>query len=221
MKTITQIPEDERPREKLLQKGPHVLSDRELLAILLGSGNKDCDVMALSSKILTVMDEKNGSLCAEDLYTISGVGAAKAALIMASLEFTRRRIRPEGHKIRTPDDVYRLLSHFADRKQEHFISLTLNGAHEVIATRTITVGLLNASQIHPREVFSEAITDRAAAIIVAHNHPSGELSPSKEDKDVTRRLKAAGETLGIALLDHVIFSLRGFVSLKESGGLHF
>ena len=217
MLKIFEIPQSERPREKLLEKGVKLLSDSELLAILLGSGSRDCDVMALSSKLLSVIDEKSLEISAQDLLEIRGIGEAKASLIAAALEFSRRRIKPEGYKIKNPADIFKLLSHMADRKQEHFICISLNGAHEVLATRVITVGLLNASQIHPREVFSDAITDRAAAIIVAHNHPSGDVSPSKEDKEATKRLKSAGETLGIPLLDHVVFGMHSYTSFKEAG----
>lgn len=141
----------------------------------------------------------------------------KASLICAALEFARRRIRPEGTKIGGPEDVYPLVRHFADRKQEYFICLSLNGAHEVIATRVVTVGLLNSSPVHPREVFCEPIMDRAAAVIVAHNHPSGNLAPSEADSKVTRELRQAGKILGIKLLDHVIFGRSGFLSMREHG----
>ena len=219
MKSISQIPVSERPREKLLSKGATALSDLELLAIALGSGNKEAGVMELAEKILAVIDKQNGSLKASDLIKVPGIGQAKAALISAMLEFSRRRIKPEGIIIRTASDVVPIIKHMVDRKQEYFICISLNGAHEVIASRIITVGLVNASQVHPREVFGDAITDRACAIIVAHNHPSGDLQPSREDIEVTTRLKEAGNTVGIKLLDHVIFSHRGFYSFCEQGML--
>ena len=217
MKTISEIPLSDRPREKLLQNGASYLSDEELLAILLGSGTKECDVMALSSKLLKLLDSKNGDIQIDELTKIGGIGTAKAALLSASLEFTRRRIHPEGTRIKTPADVFQILSYLGTRKQEHFICISLNGAHEVITSRIVTVGLVNASQIHPREVFADAITDRACSVIVAHNHPSGELTPSKEEIDVTRKLKDASVILGIQLLDHIVFSAKGYVSLKEKG----
>ena len=208
---------DERPRERLMAQGAAVLSDHELLAVALGSGSRKCDVLELSRRILETIDAKNGGLKVSDLTAISGVGEAKGAAIAAMLEFCRRRIRPEGTKIRDAADVYALLRHIADRKQEHLIAMSLNGAHEVIASRIVTVGLANAAHVHPREVFSEAITDRACAIIVAHNHPSGDLTPSREDMEVTQRLILAGDTLGIKLLDHVVFSKRGYYSFLEQG----
>ena len=219
MKSIRSLPEKERPREKLRAKGARALSDRELLAILLGSGSKAHDVMSLAGRILKVLDETSAKPSLEELETVGGIGPAKATLIAAALEFARRRIRPEGFKISFPPDVLPLIQHYADRKQEHFLCISLSGANEVIATRTVSVGLVNRSQVHPREVFADPITDRASAIIVAHNHPAGTLSPSKDDVEITKQLKAAGETLGIKLLDHMIFSHRGYYSFLENGTL--
>ena len=143
-------------------------------------------------------------------------GPAKATLISAALEFSRRRIKPEGFKISFPTDVLPLIRHMADRKQEYFLCISLNGANEVLATRTISIGLVNQTQAHPREVFADPITDRASAIIVAHNHPSGSLTPSKQDMEITQRLKAAGQTLGIRLFDHIIFNHNGYYSFLEN-----
>lgn len=218
-KRISDIPKSDRPRERLQQKGAAVLSDLELLAVLLGSGTKKHDVMTLASRILKVIDQSGGRADVNALQQIEGVGSAKAALIAAALEFARRRIRPEGTKISSPAEVLPLISHFADRKQEHFICLSLNGANEVITSRVVSVGLVNKTQVHPREVFADPITDRASSIIVAHNHPAGTLTPSKEDIEITRQLKSAGETLGIKLLDHIIFNHKGFFSFQENGDL--
>jgi DNA repair protein RadC len=140
-------------------------------------------------------------------------------LIAASLEFARRILCPGTHRIRFPADVLPLVRHYADRKQEHFLSLSLNGAHEVAATRVVSVGLVNRALVHPREVFAEALVDRAAAVVVAHNHPSGNVEPSPEDREVTIRLQKAGRTLGIALLDHIVFSQTGYFSFLEQGEL--
>jgi DNA repair protein RadC len=217
MKRIAEIPKLDRPREKLLQKGAAALSDIELLAVLLGSGTKKHDVMAVAGRILKVLDAGNEKLSMGELRKIEGVGPAKAALVAAAMEFTRRRIRPEGIKISFPADILPLICHFADRKQEHFLCISLNGASEVIASRVVSVGLVNKTQVHPREVFADPITDRATAIIIAHNHPAGELIPSQEDIEITRRLKAAGETLGIRLVDHIIFNQKGYYSFLEHG----
>ena len=161
--------------------------------------------------------EVKKSLNLKELQKIEGVGLAKATLIAAALEFSRRRIRPEGLRISFPPDVMPLIQHYADRKQEHFLCVSLNGANEVIASRVVSVGLVNKTQVHPREVFADPITDRASAIIIAHNHPSGGLKPSKEDIEITKHLKSAGETLGIKLLDHIIFNHKGHYSFLEHG----
>ncbi|HHT9111300.1 MAG TPA: RadC family protein [Candidatus Brocadiaceae bacterium] len=219
MKKISDIPKSDRPREKLQQKGAEALSDTELLAILLCSGTKSHDVMTVAEKILKVLDAHNEKLNLDELKKIEGVGPAKATLIAAALEFTRRRIRPEGLKISFPADVLPLISNYADRKQEHFICVSINGANEVITTRVVSVGLVNKSQVHPREVFADPITDRSVAVIIAHNHPSGDLLPSKEDIEVTRQLRNAGETLGIRLLDHIIFNQKGYYSFLEHNEL--
>jgi len=214
---IQDLTVNDRPREKLQHKGAQALSDMELLAVLLGSGNRKYDVLALADKLLHLLDRTGPTPSMEELLTINGVGKAKASLIMAGLEFARRRIRPHGFKIAFPPDAYPLIRHIADRSQEHFICISLNGANEVIAIRTVSVGLVNRALVHPREVFADPITDRASAIIVAHNHPSGNLSPSPDDLAVTRQLKEAGLTLGIRMLDHIIFNKEKYYSLMENG----
>lgn len=219
MKRIQDLPAGDRPREKLRLKGAHALSDLELLAVLLGSGTKDFDVMTLAARMLQVLDRSSSSPDLEHLLAVEGVGLAKAALVAAALEFARRRIRPRGMKIALPTDVYPLIRHIADRRQEHFMCVSLNGANEVIAVRTVSVGLVNRALVHPREVFADPITDRASAIVVAHNHPSGNLLPSTDDLTVTHQLKEAGLTLGIKLLDHLIFNNEGYLSLLEKGHL--
>jgi DNA repair protein RadC len=216
MKKVKEMPVFNRPREKLQAKGPKALSDKELLAILLRSGTQTQDVLTLAGKILKVLDDTSANPMLDQLLSIDGIGPAKATTILAALEFARRRISPEGFKIGQPPDVLPLIQHMADRKQEHFLCISLNGAHEVIAVRTISVGLVNKTQVHPREVFADSLTDRATAIIVAHNHPTANLTPSKDDIIITRQLKSAGETLGIRLLDHIIFSHKGYYSFAEN-----
>ncbi len=217
MAHISSIPKAERPRERLQTKGAQALADHELVAILLGSGTKGHDVLKVAKQVVEVVDTSKGSPSLEELGRITGVGFAKATLIAAALEFSRRRIRADGIRISFPPDVLPLIRHYADRKQEHFLCVSLNGAQEVITTRVVSVGLADRAQVHPREVFADPITDRASAIIVAHNHPSGSLEPSKEDQEITRQLKAAGETLGIRLLDHIIFNNKGCYSFLEQG----
>ena len=218
-KTIDQIPKHDRPREKLLAKGAEALSDQELLAVLLGKGTAQMDVMTLASKLVRVIDEKGLSVRADDLTGFEGVGEAKATLILAAIEFVRRRIKPAGVKIETPADILPLIRHYADRKQEHFLAVTINGANEVLNVRVISIGLIDRSPVHPREVFADAVAERASGIIVAHNHPAGGLEPSSADIEATKQLKGAGQIVGIELLDHIIFNRVGYFSFLESGRL--
>lgn len=219
MKKIKEIPLEERPREKLLSAGAGSLSDTDLLAILLGRGTRGQDVLSIARKLIKTIDEKGLELTAPDLMKFEGIGKAKASIIAAAFEFVRRRIRPEGLKIKHPVDVLPLIRHFSDRKQEHFLSISVNGANEVMTPRVVTIGLVNQSQVHPREVFADVISERASAVIVAHNHPSGRLIPSKADIDITAKLRRAGQILGIHLLDHIIFSSKGYYSFAEHNQL--
>ena len=218
-KGISTIPAHDRPREKLLRKGAAALSDRELLAVLLGKGTPGMDVMTLAGKLARVIDEKGLGVHAEDLTSFGGVGDAKATLILAAIEFARRRIKPEGAKIETPSDLLPHVRHYADRRQEHFLCASINGANEILNIRVVSIGLVDRTPVHPREVFAEALSDRASAIIVAHNHPSGGLEPSASDMEVTKQLKAAEAVMGISLLDHIIFNQRGYFSFLEAGRL--
>ncbi len=216
---MSDIPEQDRPREKLLRKGAAALSDQELLAVLLGKGTQAMDVMKLAGKLAKVIDEKGLAVSADDLRVFDGVGDAKATLVLAALEFARRRIKPEGVKIETPADLLPHVRHYADRKQEHFLCASINGANEILNIRVVSIGLIDRTPVHPREVFADALMDRASAIIVAHNHPSGSLEPSAADVEVTAQLKAAGVVLGITLLDHIIFNRNGYFSFLEAGRL--
>lgn len=136
--------------------------------------------MAVAARLFKVVDAASARPTLEALQAVDGIGLAKATLVAAALEFARRRIRPEGYKIAFPPDVLPLIRHLADRKQDHFICVSLNGANEVITVRTVSVGLVDKSQVHPREVFADPITDRASAVVVAHNHPAGGLEPSPD-----------------------------------------
>lgn len=204
-----------RPREKLLEQGAEALSDTELLAVILGSGTKGRPVSEISEVVLETFNRCSDDDLRGALRSIKGIGSARAAQLEAAVEFSRRRIAPRGYKIKNSNDVPPLVGFILNAKQEHLVCMTLNGANEVIATRVITVGLANMCHLHPREVFSDAITDRACAIILAHNHPSGELTPSRQDIAITERIKQSGELLGIALLDHLIVSVRGHRSIMQ------
>ena len=202
---------DLRPREKLQARGAAALSDYELLMAMIGSGNAQADVTKIARDVRKILREKGSDLAYEDLLKIKGLGAAKAAQLMAGFELWRRQFEvSERPIIDSAEKAVGLLSDIRDKKQEYFVCLTLDGANRLIAKRVISIGTLTASLVHPREVFAEAITDRAASIIVAHNHPSGNLEPSAADKQVTERLKEAGEVLGINLLDHLIITKDSF-----------
>jgi DNA repair protein RadC len=218
-KSFDQIPHDDRPREKLLRQGAAALSDQELLAVLLGMGTVGTDVMALAGKLSRVIDEKGLDVHAEDLAELNGIGPAKSSVILAAIEFARRRIKPDGTRIETPADLLPHVRHYADRKQEHFLCATINGANEILNVRVISIGLVDRTPVHPREVFADALGDRASAIIVAHNHPSGGVEPSQSDVEITAQLKAAGSIVGITLLDHIIFNREDYFSFLEAGRL--
>ena len=218
-KTFDQIPAHDRPREKLLRSGAPALSDQELLAILLAKGTTKIDVMTLAQNLIQVVDANGLNLKVDDIEHLEGMGSVKAMTIVAALEFARRRIKPEGAKIETPADLLPHVRHYADRKQEHFLCATINGANEILNIRVVSIGLIDRSPVHPREVFADALSDRASAVIVAHNHPSGSLEPSTIDITITAQLKAAGSIVGIDLLDHIIFNRNGYFSFLEEGKL--
>lgn len=204
-------------RERILEEGPMSLSDRELMAAVLGSGSAGKSVSVLARDVLAVVDRSKATLDLDLLRKLSGMGDAKVCAIAAAIELGRRFYAIKDKRITTPGDIFPLIAHFADRRQEHFICISLNGAHEVISARQITSGLVNRTVVHPREIYADPITDRACAIVVAHNHPSGNMEPSKEDVDITRRLQQAGQILGIPLLDHLVFCKESYFSFVEHG----
>ena len=214
------IEECNRPREKIIRSGPSALSDEELVAAIIGRGTEGHDVMAISAEIVALLKADLPTF--RELTSIKGVGPSKAALFMACFEISRRYGEKEDIppiRITSPEDIVQLHEVYSLRheRQEHFVVITLNGAHEVINSHIISKGTLNQSLVHPREVFSNAIAERAAAIICVHNHPSGNLIASAEDETVTRQLVQSGNILGIPLLDHIIISKNGLVSLRELG----
>ena len=220
MKQIKDLYEKDKPREKLLLKGVSALSNRELIAIIFGSGGKDHPLMTISKEIETLLeDEKLEALDIRKLSEIPGVGTSKACQLIAAFELAKRfYVESEKPLIKTPRDLLPLLKDYAEKKQEHLLTVTLDGSRRVINVHITFIGTLNDSPIHPREVFAAACTDRAASIIVAHNHPSGNMLPSDKDKIATRRLRAAGFMMGIELLDHIIFTKGGgFFSFAGNG----
>jgi DNA repair protein RadC len=222
---IKDVPKEDRPRERAVRLGAKHLSNQEILAILLGSGTREESVMALANRVLMHFEGLKllQEATFEELTSIKGIGDAKSVQILAALELGKRmsQYKPdERYVIRSPDDgANYVMEEMRTLKQEHFVVLFLDSKNYIIHRKTIFVGSLNASIVHPREVYREAVKRSAASIIVAHNHPSGDPSPSKEDIQVTRRLVESGKIMGIELLDHLIIGNRKFVSLKEKGYL--
>jgi DNA repair protein RadC len=219
MRRMKDVPVRDRPREKIARKGPSALSDTELIEAILGRGTQSRDVREISKDITRLMTAQGFMVRYADLESIEGIGPTKASQIMACFELGRRYFgtKENGGKITRPEDILPLVSHLREKRQEHFICIALNGAGEVLGNRIITVGLLNHSLVHPREVFADAITDRAASVICVHNHPSGSLEPSSQDIAITTQLKEAGAILGIQLVDHIIITKTGHVSMRERG----
>ncbi|GEL04995.1 RadC family protein [Rummeliibacillus stabekisii] len=220
---IRDVHVDDRPRERLKRQGAESLSNQELIAILLRTGTKKESVLHLSNRILTHFEKlhelKNATI--EEITAIKGIGEAKAIQLLASIELGKRLHKQrtdERYTIRSPKDAANyLMPDMTSLLQENFVTLFLNVKNQIIHQQTIFIGSLNASIVHPREVFREAVKRSAASIICAHNHPSGNPAPSPEDIDVTKRLQEAGLIMGIELLDHVIIGDHQFISLKEKG----
>ncbi|MCL2628556.1 MAG: DNA repair protein RadC [Oscillospiraceae bacterium] len=202
------------PREKLSKKGASSLSDIELLQAVIGSGGKGNDFKQIARNLNSLIGKRGAdNLTLDDVKSIRGIGDAKAAVVFAALEFWRRKFTKQtAPLIDSPEKAVSQLHHIKDKKQEHFVLLTLDGARRLINNRVVTIGTLLCSLVHPREIFSYAIEDRAASIIVAHNHPSGLVDISESDTDVTRRLREAGDIIGIRLDDHIIVAGDDFVS---------
>ena len=214
------VAEIDLPREKLERLGAEALRDEELLAILLRTGYEGRNVLDISQRIIrrypveTLVD-----LDLASLTSIKGVGRAKAAGLIAGFELARRGLNQGmgiAASITSPADAVGLLADIKDRRKEHFIALFLNARNQVICREDVSVGSLNASLVHPREVFAPAVGSAAASVILAHNHPSGDVTPSREDIELTRRMVQAGEIMGIEVLDHLIVGAERFLSMKEA-----
>jgi DNA repair protein RadC len=213
---IIEIKKEDRPREKLKSKGPCALSDFELLQALIGSGNKQTDVSQIARSTQKLLQKRGADISYEELEKISGLGAAKITEILSALELSKRYLIDSDQPIiDSPEKAVEQLTNIRNKKQEYFVVMTLDGANRLIAKRTITIGTLTSSLVHPREVFADAITDRAASIIVAHNHPSGDLTASPEDKTITDSIVEAGKILGIEVLDHIIIVRNQSISILK------
>ncbi len=220
--TVWDLPVEERPRERLYQHGEEALSAQELLQVILGRGAAGESVSVMAQKLIThfgnLKSLSEASL--EELSSIKGIGLAKAAQLKAAFEIGRRLMFApplgNGKELNTPEKVYQLVrSKLKDHSREHFYIILLNTRN--ISLYEISVGTLNTSLVHPREVFAEAIKHRAASLILAHNHPSGDTTPSQQDKELTKRLVDAGKLLCIEVLDHVIVTQNAYLSFKQKG----
>jgi len=225
MPKIKDLPKHEMPREKLIERGAMSLKDKELLAIILRTGVEGKNVIEVAESILRKFPMKNLlSLNFKELAKIKGIGPGKASALLASFELAKRALEVEDNNLPTISsgkDAVAQLQELRTAKKEHFVVLYLNARHQLIYKETISVGTLNASLVHPREVFRPAIEHLAAGIIIAHNHPSGDIEASDADLALTKRLTEAGKLMGIELLDHLIVTKSGFKSLGvvEIGGL--
>lgn len=213
------------PRERLDALGPEALGDAELVALVLRTGGRGVGAGAVAAALLARIGGLRGLVGADrrELAASAGIGPAKAASLLACLELGRRlatqRLEP-GAAIRTPEDVHRhFYASLRDLRHERFLVVLLDGRHRVMRFDLVSQGTLTASLVHPREVFRPALQAAAAAVVLVHNHPSGDPTPSAEDREITRRLFDAGEILGVRVLDHVIVAERGYCSLREQGGL--
>ncbi len=212
-----------RPREKLLEKGPAGLTDRELLAILLRTGRSGKSALDLAHDILTKYPlDHFQTLTIEELNKIKGIDTGKSTSILASIELVTRALNKSPHTlpiISSPEAALDQLSEYRSVKKEHFVALYLNARNELIHKETISIGTLTRSLVHPREVFAPALLHSAASILVAHNHPSGDTTPSDDDLLITKRILEAGNLLGISLYDHLIVTKDSYYSLREHGHL--
>jgi len=208
----------ERPRERMIKYGPKKLSNAELLAIILGTGIKGTNVIELARKILFKFKVKNLSeLEINDLKNISGLGQVKCCQIIASLELGKRIFTNLKSVILSPKDIWEELRDIRGSKKEYFIAFYLNINNEVIKKEIISIGTLDSSLVHPREIFEPAVKNLAAQIILVHNHPSGNCQPSDEDIKTTKQLIEAGKIMGIEIIDHIIVTEKEYLSMKEKG----
>lgn len=221
-KSIKEMPAEDRPREKVSEKGPFCLSDLELVCCLLGCGNVYRPVQDIAVDILDVVAEsEEGENLMKKLLQIDGLGEAKATTVVAALELGRRLAKVKTKKYGSPESIFNYIRHYADRQQEYFLCIQLNGAMEIASCDVITIGLINRTLCHPREIFAPAIKNRATSVVLAHSHPSGNLEPSEDDMSLTDRIVKAGKIVGINVMDHIIFSVDDYRSMMENGDFYF
>jgi len=209
-----------KPREKLVRFGPRGMSHAELIAVLLGSGIKGRNVLRLAEDLVARYGAQGlSALSLQEWAANPGIGRARACQMLACLELGRRLTAPPGEepRIGTPAEAYGLVRDLKSARKEHLIALYLDAQNRLLLRETVSIGTLNTTRTHPREVLQPAVVHSALAFILVHNHPSGSLDPSRDDVEFTRTMARAGELMGISLYDHLIVSRRGYVSLKEKG----
>ena len=199
-----------------MKMGLHYPTDSELLMLILGSGTKKAPVEILAEKILRQIQFSDKENLVGNLLTINGIGTGKALSVAAAIELGRRQTKHLTAVIRKPTDIIPYVKNYSIEKREHLLCITLSGAHEILTIRVISIGTLNQAIVHPREIFHEAIKENASAIILCHNHPSGNCTPSENDMTTTKRIRSASEIIGISLLDHIIISQDDYFSFAES-----
>jgi DNA repair protein RadC len=212
---LHELPASDRPREKLQRKGSAALSDFELLEIVIGNGSARADVTQIARHIQKLLRGGAQNLNFEALVAIPGVNVAGASKILAALELAKRHLIKDIEPIRSMSDIIARLDDIRTKQQEYFVALSLDGGQRLIAQRTITIGTLDTVLAHPREVFADAIVDRAASVVVAHNHPSLDPQPSPADITLTQQLVAAGQLLGVTLRDHIVVTKTDYFSFRQ------
>lgn len=220
MKKLSDIPDIDKPREKLVQRGVQSLSSHELLMVLLGSGLPGRDVSVLATDILKVIEKEKENITLDKLTKVQGIGNAKAGQILSAFELAKRYLIKDEKKIRNTDDILSLVNDIRDKKQEHFLTITLTGASGLIEKREVFKGTVNYSMVHPREIFADAISDRAAGIIFVHNHPADDAQPSEADIKLTYQLCEAAKLMGIQVIDHIIVTKNNYFSFQAEGILN-
>jgi len=199
----------------VLKRGLEFPVDEELVMLILGTGTREMPIDVMARKIVETMDSSNSEDIVENLKKVRGIGTGKALSIAAALELGKRRFCHLGAHISHPGDIIPYLKNYAICQKEHFVAVTLNGGHDIIQIHVVSIGTVNRTLIHPREVFGEAIRENAAALILCHNHPSGRIQPSEEDVETTRMLMDASRIIGIPVLDHIIIDKNGYFSFLE------
>lgn len=222
MPKIKDLPKHKRPREKLFEKGVEALKDYELLAILLRTGYQGKSAIEVAKRILkTLPFKKLVKLSIEELAKLKGVGKSRAAAIASALAIGKRTYREDNSiTINSPEDAVKVVSFLKDKKREHLVAIYLTARKQLITTKTISIGTLTANLIHSRELFKPALEHNAASVIIAHNHPSGDKTPSKEDIVVSENLVRSGNTLDIKIKDHLIITKNDYFSFQEKGMIH-